>query len=76
MQNDRGSSYQAYISVQNELVAAYNELRDELAEQKFGTTYAELNDDQQKRFVKFIRNEFLKQNLKNTEKKEVSNGKI
>ena len=48
LQNDRGSSYQAYISVQNELVAAYNELRDELAEQKFGTTYAELNDDQQK----------------------------
>ena len=42
LQNDRGSSYQAYISVQNELVAAYNELRDELAEQKFGTTYAEL----------------------------------
>ena len=48
LQNDRGSSYQAYISLQNELVAAYNELRDELAEQKFGTTYAELNDDQQK----------------------------
>ena len=48
LQSDRGSSYQAYISVQNELVAAYNELRDELAEQKFGTTYAELNDDQQK----------------------------
>ena len=48
MQNDRGSSYQAYISVQNELVAAYNELRDELAEQKFGVKYAELSDEQQK----------------------------
>ena len=34
LQNDRGSSYQAYISVQNELVAAYNELRDELAHRK------------------------------------------
>ena len=33
LQNDRGSSYQAYISVQNELVAAYNELRDELAKE-------------------------------------------
>ncbi len=48
LQNDRGSSYQAYISVQNELVAAYNELRDELAEQKFGVKYAELSDEQQK----------------------------
>lgn len=48
LQNDRGSSYQAYISVQNELVAAYNELRDELAQEKFGETYAELNDAQQK----------------------------
>ena len=36
------------ISVQNELVAAYNELRDELAQEKFGVTYAELNDAQQK----------------------------
>ena len=35
LQNDRGSSYQAYISVQNELVAAYNELRDELAQEKW-----------------------------------------
>ena len=48
LQNDRGSSYQAYISVQNELVAAYNELRDELATEKFGVKYAELTDEQQK----------------------------
>jgi len=48
LQNDRGSSYQAYISVQNELVAAYNELRDELALQKWQRPYAELNDEQQK----------------------------
>ena len=48
LQNDRGSSYQAYISVQNELVAAYNELRDELAQEKWQLPYAELNDEQQK----------------------------
>ena len=53
LQNDRGSSYQAYISVQNELVAAYNELRNELANEKFGADYAELSDDQQLS-VKFI----------------------
>ena len=48
LQYVRGSSYHAYISVQNELVAAYNELRDELAQEKFGVTYAELNAAQQK----------------------------
>lgn len=48
LQNDRGSSYQAYISVQNELVAAYNELRDELAQQKWQKTYSELGEEQQK----------------------------
>ena len=44
---DRGSSYKAYISVQNELVAAYNELRDELAQEKWQKTYAELNEEEQ-----------------------------
>ena len=48
LQNDRGSSYQAYISVQNELVAAYNELRDELATEKFRVKDADLTDEQQK----------------------------
>lgn len=48
LQNDRGSSYQAYIDVQNELVAAYNELRDELAQEKWQKTYNELDEDQQK----------------------------
>ena len=48
LQNDRSSSYQAYIDVQNELVAAYNELRDELYQEKCGKNYSELNEDQQK----------------------------
>ncbi len=48
LQNDRSSSYQAYIDVQNELVAAYNELRDELSQEKWGKKYSELNEDQQK----------------------------
>jgi biopolymer transport protein ExbD len=48
LQNDRSSSYQAYIDVQNELVAAYNELRDELATEKWGMKYEELDEDQQK----------------------------
>ena len=48
LQNDRGTSYQAYIDVQNELVAAYNELRNELAQEKFGKNYAALGEDEQK----------------------------
>ena len=36
------------VSLQNELVAAYNELRDELSQEKWGKNYSELNEDQQK----------------------------
>ncbi len=45
LQNDRGTSYGTYIKVQNELVAAYNELRDELSLEKFGKKYRELTKD-------------------------------
>ncbi|KAA6351311.1 hypothetical protein EZS27_001274 [termite gut metagenome] len=48
LQNDRGTSYDAYFQVQNELVAAYNELRDEKAQEKWQKKYAELTDEQQK----------------------------
>lgn len=44
MRNDRNTTYDTYIQVQNELEAAINELRDELAQAKFGSTYAELED--------------------------------
>ena len=44
---DRGSSYKAYLAVQNELVAAYNELRDELAQEKWQKNYVDLNAEQQ-----------------------------
>ncbi|MBR2369224.1 MAG: biopolymer transporter ExbD [Paludibacteraceae bacterium] len=52
LQNDRGTSYSAYIEVQNELVAAYNELRNDLAKAKFAKTYDELQEDQQKAIQK------------------------
>ena len=48
LQNDRGTQYQRYIEVQNELVAAYNELRDEYSKGRFGMSYAELSEDRQK----------------------------
>lgn len=48
LSNDVDTEYQAYIDVQNELVAAYNELRNEMAQQKFGKLYDELKEDEQK----------------------------
>ena len=51
--NDVGTSYQVYINVQNELVAAYNELRNEKANEVFGKTYAECNEDEQKAIREF-----------------------
>ncbi len=48
LQNDRGTSYGMYIAVQNELAAAYNELRDELSMRKFGVKYSELKGEENK----------------------------
>lgn len=48
LQNDRGTSYGMYIKVQNELIAAYNEVRDEESKKRFGKVFKDLNEDQQK----------------------------
>ncbi len=47
LQNDRGTSYGTYLAVQNELVGAVNELREELSNKQFGKDYANLDADQQ-----------------------------
>ncbi len=46
LQNDRGTSYDMYIQVQNELAAAINEMRDELAIAKFGKRYTDISESQ------------------------------
>lgn len=43
LKNDRGTSYKMYIKVQNELTAAINELRDEVARNKFNKKFSELS---------------------------------
>ena len=48
VQNDVDTQYQMYLNVQNELVAAYNELRDDFSKQRWGKVYNELDEDQQK----------------------------
>ena len=52
LQNDRGTEYMTYIQVQNELAAAYNELRNEKALMKFGESFVNLNKTQQKEIRK------------------------
>ncbi len=47
LRNDLDTKYGVYIAVQNELVAAINELRDELAREHFGKPYDELEGDKQ-----------------------------
>jgi len=44
MQNDNNTTYNTYLSVQNELQSAVHELLDELALEKFGMSYAQMED--------------------------------
>ncbi|GGK13079.1 biopolymer transporter ExbD [Yeosuana aromativorans] len=45
LKNARETSYKMYVSVQNELVAAYNELRDKRAMSLYGKTFTEMQAD-------------------------------
>lgn len=67
LQNDRGTSYRAYIAVQNELVKAINEVRDDFSKQNYGKAYAFLSEDQQK-----IVREAVPQNISEAEPKDVT----
>ena len=67
LQNDRGTSYRAYIAVQNELVKAINELRDEFSLARFGKKYAKLDEDTQK----MVR-DAIPQNISEAEPKDVT----
>ena len=67
LQNDRGTSYQAYMAVQNELVKAVNELRDEWAMANFGMLYSKLDEDKQG-----IVRKAVPQNISEAEPKDVS----
>jgi len=42
LMNNRGTEYGTYIAVQNELVAAYNQLRDREAQRMYGMTFTEM----------------------------------
>ena len=67
LQNDRGTSYRAYIAVQNELVKAVNELRDEFARSKYGRSFNGLTEEQQDIVKKAV-----PQNISEAEPKDVA----
>jgi len=53
LQNDRGTTYGMYIRVQNELMAAKEELRNDLSTQYFGMKYDDLDESRQDAIKKY-----------------------
>lgn len=54
LKNDRGTSYEMYIKVQNELAKAFQEMRDELSVEEFGVKYDKLVDPQKQEAVQAV----------------------
>ena len=67
LQNDRGTSYNSYLQVQNELVKAFNEIRDDFAVKNYGKKYNALDEDKQK-----IVRDAIPQNISEAEPKDIS----
>ncbi len=75
LQNDRGTSYDMYIKVQNELSSAVNQLRNDLSQEKFNVQYSELNpgDDNDKPRIMAIRAVYP-QRISEAEPKNIGGG--
>ena len=70
LQTDVDTQYQAYMDVQNELLAAYNELRDEFARARLGRAFNELPADLQR----IIRRYVVPQNISEAEPRNLGGG--
>jgi biopolymer transport protein ExbD len=70
LQNDRDTKYEMYIAVQNELVGAINDLRNELAMNKFGKPYDKCNEEEQDAIK-----EIYPSRISEAEPKKVAGGK-
>lgn len=66
LQNDRGTTYSKYIEVQNEIMRAVNELRDDFSVRTYGKKFAKLDSDQQELVRKAV-----PQNVSEAEPKDV-----
>ncbi|WP_047444622.1 ExbD/TolR family protein [Alistipes sp. ZOR0009] len=65
LQNDRGTSYKMYMKVQNEIVAAYNVLREKASQEKFGKKYDLLSNDEQEAIKKMYPQQISEANPRN-----------
>lgn len=54
LRTERDASYDAYFHVQNEIVAAYNDIRNQKAKQAYGEPFEELNDQQKQTIAKAV----------------------
>ena len=70
LQNDRGTSYSAYLRVQNEIVKAFNEIRDDFAMVNYGSKYADLDEEKQR-----IVRDAVPQSISEAEPKDVAKKK-
>jgi Biopolymer transport protein len=66
LQNDRGTTYSKYIAVQNELIKAINEIRDDFSMQHYGRVFNRLTSEQQDLVRKAV-----PQNISEAEPKDV-----
>lgn len=70
LQNDRSTSYDMYIKVQNELVRAYNEARADLASQRLNKKLADLTEEENLAITKAI-----PQRISEAEPRDMTGGK-
>ena len=70
VQTDRGTPYDMYFQVQNELVAAYNELRNEVSKEKFGRLFESLSPEE-----KAAIRQYYPQNISEAEPKKYGGDK-
>lgn len=54
LQSDRGTSYNMYIQVQDQLTAAFNQLREIKAQEKWGRKVSELSEEQMEAIRKWV----------------------
>lgn len=66
LQNDRGTTYSVYIAVQNELIKAVSQIRDEFSMKQYGKKYAKLSEEEQELVRKAV-----PQNISEAEPKDV-----
>lgn len=71
LKNDRGTSYEMYIKVQNELARAFNELKDEMSVSRFGVHYSQLTDENKLKAL----NDAIPVRISEAEPEEILSGK-